>query len=66
VLLQETGIDAEVVDVQTLLPFDRPGLVGQSLQKTGRIIFFDEDVPGGERFPMLFADTEYPNRYILG
>jgi len=40
-------ISAELIDVQTLLPFDRPDMIKKSLQKTGRIIFFDEDVPGG-------------------
>lgn len=46
-LLAETGIDAEVVDVQSLLPFDRNGRIGESLRKTNRILFVDEDVPGG-------------------
>ncbi len=45
--LAEFGISAELIDVQTLLPFDKPNLIIKSLQKTGRIIFFDEDVPGG-------------------
>ncbi len=53
VLLQQTGIDAEIIDVRTLLPFDRFGLIGHSLQKTGRIIFLDEDVPGGASATML-------------
>ncbi|HMO32592.1 MAG TPA: thiamine pyrophosphate-dependent enzyme [Lacibacter sp.] len=41
------GISCEVVDVQTLLPFDRHHVILQSLQKTNRILFVDEDVPGG-------------------
>jgi pyruvate/2-oxoglutarate/acetoin dehydrogenase E1 component/TPP-dependent pyruvate/acetoin dehydrogenase alpha subunit len=41
------GISCEVVDVQTLLPFDTDHLILQSLQKTNRIVFVDEDVPGG-------------------
>ncbi len=45
--LAQTGIDAEVIDVQTLLPFDRHGMIVKSLQKTNRIVFIDEDVPGG-------------------
>ncbi|HEV8433398.1 MAG TPA: transketolase, partial [Thermoanaerobaculia bacterium] len=32
---------------QTLLPFDRPGIIAESLKKTNRIAFIDEDVPGG-------------------
>ena len=45
--LVSVGIDAEVIDVQTLLPFDIRGIVVGSLQKTNRIAFIDEDVPGG-------------------
>jgi len=46
-LLATTGIEAEIIDVQTLLPFDRPGIIAESLKKTNRIAFIDEDVPGG-------------------
>jgi pyruvate/2-oxoglutarate/acetoin dehydrogenase E1 component/TPP-dependent pyruvate/acetoin dehydrogenase alpha subunit len=46
-LLAKIGIEAEVVDVQTLLPFDRPGVVVESLKKTSRLVVVDEDVPGG-------------------
>lgn len=46
-LLAEIGIDAEVIDVQSLLPFDRNGLITESLRKTNRILFVDEDLPGG-------------------
>jgi pyruvate/2-oxoglutarate/acetoin dehydrogenase E1 component len=45
--LEEVGIDVEVIDVQTLLPFDRPGTIVESIQKTNRVVFLDEDVPGG-------------------
>ncbi len=41
------GISCEVIDVQTLLPFDRQHIILESLKKTNRIIFIDEDVPGG-------------------
>jgi len=41
------GIDCEVVDVQTLLPFDINHKIADSLRKTNRIVFVDEDVPGG-------------------
>lgn len=41
------GISCEVIDVQTLLPFDRNHIILGSLKKTNRIIFIDEDVPGG-------------------
>jgi pyruvate/2-oxoglutarate/acetoin dehydrogenase E1 component/TPP-dependent pyruvate/acetoin dehydrogenase alpha subunit len=46
-LLAQVGIDAEVIDVQTLLPFDVRGVIVESLKKTSRIAFIDEDVPGG-------------------
>ncbi|MEE8277874.1 MAG: transketolase C-terminal domain-containing protein [Thermoanaerobaculia bacterium] len=46
-LLQRVEIEAEVVDVQTLHPFDRHGKILESLKKTNRIVFVDEDVPGG-------------------
>ena len=45
--LAEVGVEAEVIDVQTLLPFDIRHLIVESLKKTGRIVFVDEDVPGG-------------------
>jgi pyruvate/2-oxoglutarate/acetoin dehydrogenase E1 component/TPP-dependent pyruvate/acetoin dehydrogenase alpha subunit len=46
-LLEKLGISCEVVDVQTLLPFDREHRILESLKKTNRIVFVDEDVPGG-------------------
>ncbi len=45
--LLEVGIDAEVIDAQTLLPFDLEHEVVKSLQKTNRLLIIDEDVPGG-------------------
>jgi pyruvate/2-oxoglutarate/acetoin dehydrogenase E1 component len=45
--LDRLGISCELVDVQTLLPFDRPHTILQSLKKTNRVLFIDEDVPGG-------------------
>jgi pyruvate/2-oxoglutarate/acetoin dehydrogenase E1 component/TPP-dependent pyruvate/acetoin dehydrogenase alpha subunit len=45
--LLEVGIDAEVIDAQTLLPFDVDGEVLKSIQKTSRLLVVDEDVPGG-------------------
>ena len=46
-LLAASGIDAEIIDIQTLLPFDTRGVIVESLKKTNRIAFIDEDVPGG-------------------
>ena len=51
--LAEIGISVEVIDVQTLLPFDTYGVIGKSIQKTSRVIFADEDVPGGASAFML-------------
>ncbi len=45
--LREVGIDAEVIDAQTLLPFDINRDVLKSVQKTNRLLVIDEDVPGG-------------------
>jgi pyruvate/2-oxoglutarate/acetoin dehydrogenase E1 component len=45
--LQTAGIDLEVIDVQTLIPFDLRGVISQSIAKTGACVFLDEDVPGG-------------------
>ena len=47
VLLDAMGISCEVIDVQTLLPFDINSSILDSLKKTSRIIFADEDLPGG-------------------
>jgi pyruvate/2-oxoglutarate/acetoin dehydrogenase E1 component/TPP-dependent pyruvate/acetoin dehydrogenase alpha subunit len=46
-VLDQQGISCEVIDVQTLLPFDVDHTILQSLKKTNRILFIDEDVPGG-------------------
>ncbi len=45
--LNDAGISAELIDVRTLLPFDRNHTIVESLKKTNRILFVDEDVPGG-------------------
>jgi pyruvate/2-oxoglutarate/acetoin dehydrogenase E1 component/TPP-dependent pyruvate/acetoin dehydrogenase alpha subunit len=45
--LSEVGISAELIDVQTLLPFDNAHGIVESLKKTNRLLVIDEDVPGG-------------------
>jgi len=45
--LEPFGISCEIIDVQTLLPFDIKHRILESLKKTNRIVFVDEDVPGG-------------------
>ncbi len=52
-LLARLGVEAEVIDVQTLLPFDRQGSVAAALRRTGRLVLVDEDVPGGATAYML-------------
>lgn len=51
--LAEYNIDIEVIDVQSLLPFDKNKMIVESLKKTNKIIFADEDVPGGASAYML-------------
>ncbi|HLO45891.1 MAG TPA: thiamine pyrophosphate-dependent enzyme [Leadbetterella sp.] len=45
--LRKVGISAEVIDVQSLLPFDINKMILKSVKKTNRVIFADEDMPGG-------------------
>jgi len=52
-LLQEFNISAEVFDVQTLLPFDLPHTILRSVKKTNKVLFIDEDVPGGATAYMM-------------
>ncbi len=47
------GINVELIDVQTLVPFDIKRIILDSLKKTNRILFVDEDVPGGTTAYML-------------
>ena len=41
------GINIELIDVRTLLPFDINHIIGDSIKKTNRLLIVDEDVPGG-------------------
>jgi pyruvate/2-oxoglutarate/acetoin dehydrogenase E1 component/TPP-dependent pyruvate/acetoin dehydrogenase alpha subunit len=59
------GISIEVVDVQTLLPFDIHGVIGQSLARTNRLVIIDEDVPGGTSAYMLQEILERQQGYRL-
>jgi len=62
-LLATVGIDAEIIDVQTLLPFDLRGVIVESLKKTSRVAFIDEDVPGGATAYMLQQVLERDHGY---
>ena len=62
-LLEKIGISIELIDVQTLLPFDLEHRIVSSLKKTNRILFFDEDVPGGASAYMMQEVLEKQNGY---
>lgn len=53
VQLAQMGISVELIDVQSLIPFDVNHLISESLQKTNKIVFVDEDVPGGATAYMM-------------
>lgn len=61
--LQSLGISCEIIDVQTLLPFDIHHSIVGSLKKTNRILFVDEDVPGGATAYMYNQVMEQQNGY---
>ncbi|HEY9487948.1 MAG TPA: transketolase C-terminal domain-containing protein, partial [Chryseosolibacter sp.] len=61
--LEETGINCEVIDVQSLLPFDRNHTIVESLKKTSRVAFADEDVPGGATAFMMREVLEVQGGY---
>jgi len=61
--LAEIGLSLEVIDVQTLLPFDTKGIIGKSIQKTNRVLFADEDVPGGGTAFMLQQVLDHQGVY---
>lgn len=61
--LEEAGISCEVIDVQTLLPFDRHYSIVESLKKTSRVAFADEDVPGGATSYMMQQVLEVQDGY---
>jgi pyruvate/2-oxoglutarate/acetoin dehydrogenase E1 component/TPP-dependent pyruvate/acetoin dehydrogenase alpha subunit len=62
--LSGAGIEVEIVDVQSLLPFDIHGRILESLKKTNRILFLDEDVPGGATAYMLQEAIEKQGGYF--
>jgi pyruvate/2-oxoglutarate/acetoin dehydrogenase E1 component len=62
-MLQLHQIDVEVIDVQTLLPFDIHHKIVDSLKKTNRILFVDEDVPGGATSIMFSEVIEKQGGY---
>jgi pyruvate/2-oxoglutarate/acetoin dehydrogenase E1 component/TPP-dependent pyruvate/acetoin dehydrogenase alpha subunit len=63
VRLADEGLSVELIDVQTLLPFDINHSIVKSLQKTNRILFVDEDVPGGATAYMFTQVMEEQGGY---
>ncbi len=63
VQLEEIGIIAEIIDVQSLLPFDINHQIVESIKKTNRVIFADEDVPGGGSAFMMQQVLDEQNAY---
>lgn len=62
--LEQLGISAEVIDAQSLLPFDIKGDVAKSLAKTNRLLIIDEDVPGGASAFLLQEIIEKQGGYF--
>ena len=62
-MLDVYGISVELIDVQTLLPFDLEHIIGHSLRKTNTILFLDEDVPGGGTAYMMQQVLELQDGY---
>jgi pyruvate/2-oxoglutarate/acetoin dehydrogenase E1 component/TPP-dependent pyruvate/acetoin dehydrogenase alpha subunit len=62
--LEKMGINIEVVDPQTLYPFDLQNVCGQSLQKTNKLLVIDEDLPGGGSAFILQKVIEAQNGYF--
>lgn len=61
--LEEAGISIEIIDVQTLLPFDLNHSIVASIAKTNRVLFLDEDVPGGASAYMMQQVLEVQGGY---
>ncbi|HLP94714.1 MAG TPA: thiamine pyrophosphate-dependent enzyme [Saprospiraceae bacterium] len=62
-MLQKQGISIEIIDIQTLLPFDLPQSCVESLKKTNRVIFLDEDFEGGASAYMMQQVLEKQGGY---
>ena len=62
--LQEAGIHAEIIDVQSLLPFDLNKDIVKSVAKTNRLLVIDEDVPGGASAYIIQQIVEEQNAYL--
>jgi pyruvate/2-oxoglutarate/acetoin dehydrogenase E1 component len=61
--LAQLGIQCEVIDVQTLLPFDVQHTIVESVKRTNRVLFADEDMPGGASAYMMQQVVEAQQAY---
>lgn len=64
-MLEKTNISVELIDLQTLIPFDIKKMIVKSLEKTNRLVIFDEDVPGGASAYILQKIIEEQNGYMF-
>ncbi|MDA8886204.1 thiamine pyrophosphate-dependent enzyme [Bacteroidia bacterium] len=64
VQIEETGISVELIDVQSLLPFDVNHSIVESLKKTNKVVFMDEDVKGGATGFMMQKVLEEQGGYV--
>lgn len=62
--LAEHGVNGEIIDVQSLLPFDIHQSIVESLKKTNKVVFIDEDVPGGATAYMMQQVLEMQGGYL--
>jgi pyruvate/2-oxoglutarate/acetoin dehydrogenase E1 component len=62
--LKDYDVSVELIDVQSLIPFDIHHSIVESLKKTNKIIFFDEDVPGGATAYMMQKVLEEQGGYL--
>lgn len=62
--LEAVGVSAEVIDVQSLIPFDVNHEIVKSIAKTNRVLFIDEDVPGGATAYMMQKVVEEQKAYF--
>jgi pyruvate/2-oxoglutarate/acetoin dehydrogenase E1 component/TPP-dependent pyruvate/acetoin dehydrogenase alpha subunit len=62
-VLSELGVQIELIDVQSLMPFDLHGRIVESIKKTNRVLFLDEDVPGGTTAFMMQEVLESQGGY---
>ena len=63
-MLEEKNISCELIDVQSLIPFDLDHLIADSVRKTNRVVFIDEDVPGGATAYMMQQVIEEQDAYF--